>query len=133
MLPPQFLVPQPFSEIWRRAEKAKEVAEIDNIDAIIERFVESYYVTDPSDKQKSRAFRAANDLIFRFPNAGAYHGHHVPWKRRRKFTSKIPKGFHYDVAHARDRAFTVGSAEGDRTIETYANIDPYGALRVPGL
>ena len=67
-------------------------------------------------------------LLFR---RGAPHGMHgLPAWRRQKLGFRLPDGFHFDVAHERDRTFQLSDQEGrPRKFDAYTNVDPHGFVR----
>lgn len=75
-----------------------------------------------------RGWRDTKSLVF---SRQAPHGTHgLPTWRRRKFTFALPKGFHFDVAHERERPFALTSADGtSKPYRSHANVDAFGYTR----
>lgn len=126
----QFIVEEEaYREIWPRADRAKEIREIERTSDLIERFQSKKYVHHRTDRYDARAYLSDDELAFMFPRPQWYHGR-AAWRRRQKFTFLFPDGFHYDVEHQNQRAFEVTGADGmPIAVPTYVNISPYGDIR----
>jgi hypothetical protein len=112
----------PFNEIWGRAIDSRTAGEIGDTRERVRRFHEKYY-----DKGR---YTDRNSLEFLPPKPTKWHGFHVPWNQRHKYTFRIPEGFHYDVKHCDEARFSLTSTnEGPRSFVEYANVDPYGCTR----
>ena len=110
--------------MWRRATRVRE--DRDSLGAVanvIGRFRKLHRRTDK--------WRDVENLTFaRGPSHG---GQHLPGRRRMKLTLTLPGGFHFDVRHDANRAFSVRDESGQvLNFQRYTNIDPHGYIRGGG-
>ena len=123
MLPSRIFDAQyPLCELWDRADSVRIA--IDSIDEIVAQLKGfNVYYRDGAwcDKRKR---------VFSFPHPDEYHGENVTDAQSIKFTYKVPRGFHYDVTHERNRTFEITDQLGSpRRFNDYTNVDPFGVIR----
>ena len=108
-------------DTWMRVQDV--VIEHDGIDAVrglIRRFAREH--------RKHSGWIDERRLLF---GRGVPHGMHgLPAWRRQKLGFRLPEGFHFDVAHEKDRPFQLSDEKGmPRKFDTYTNVDPHGFVR----
>jgi len=121
LLPETVFVAEPsVKDAWSRARNVnRQRDDLHAVQEAIRRF--------GSRHRNQGCWHDRQELIFCHGPHHASHG--LPEWRRRKFTYRLPEGFHFDVSHSKKRSFRIRSRSGEGKFNVYTNIDPHGFTR----
>lgn len=109
------------ADVWNRSRDMHRRKDLSDVQKAISRFRKIH--------RHRGTWRDTNQLVF--SRSSVPHGSHclLPWQDK-KFTFRIPRGFHFDVSHSRGGNFRVLDRDGNMwQFSQYANVDPHGFLR----
>jgi len=116
--------------IWAACEAYNAPNAVRDAVELIERFSGRYKRAVPGSGHHASRQQWVNDDGLIFDHRGPRHGA-APFPRRWKYSNCCDDGFHYDVKHSNNRAFTLSGILGPRDAVTggYLNMDCHGYFR----
>ena len=116
--------------MWEFAIKYGDIGNIKSAAALIEKFADIHWKRSLEKGHYAARYKWVDTESIAFDTEGERHAQASP-PRSRKYSYLITPGFHFDVKHESDAAFTVCDFENQNRKcpkNKYVNIDPHGVV-----